>query len=191
MTLPKFEDWKAPWEVDLKEGDEPEFDFTKGKQYLYNVLADKERLQGQVTTLTGERDGFKKQLDDKAREGESDMEKLTRERDEALESARKAGEKSVETLKLEVALDKGLTKAQAKRLVGNTKEELTADADEILSLLPGKTTPETDEGGDEGEPSTQPKARLRNPGEPNNGKVSAFDAGEAADAYMKRTGSLI
>jgi hypothetical protein len=34
--------------------------------------------------------------------------------------------------RLEVALDKGLTPSQAKRLVGTTREELEADADELL-----------------------------------------------------------
>lgn len=32
-----------------------------------------------------------------------------------------------------VALEKGLTASQAKRLVGNTRDELTADADELLA----------------------------------------------------------
>lgn len=41
-------------------------------------------------------------------------------------------------LRLEVAAAKGLTPAQAKRLVGTTKEELEADADEILEAFPAK-----------------------------------------------------
>lgn len=40
-------------------------------------------------------------------------------------------------LLLEVATEKGLTAAQAKRLVGNSREELLADADEFLGSLPG------------------------------------------------------
>jgi len=35
----------------------------------------------------------------------------------------------------EIALEKGLTKAQAKRLVGSTKEELEADADTLMNDL--------------------------------------------------------
>ena len=38
--------------------------------------------------------------------------------------------------RLEVAAEKGLTPAQAKRLVGATREELEADADEILKDFP-------------------------------------------------------
>lgn len=43
-----------------------------------------------------------------------------------------AADATVALARLEVALDKGLTPSQAKRLVGNTREELEADADELL-----------------------------------------------------------
>jgi len=43
--------------------------------------------------------------------------------------------------RLEVALEKGLTATQAKRLVGSTKEELEADADELLADI--GTAPKT------------------------------------------------
>lgn len=39
-------------------------------------------------------------------------------------------------MRLEVAAEKGLTKAQAARLAGTTAEELAADADELLALFP-------------------------------------------------------
>ncbi len=39
------------------------------------------------------------------------------------------------SLRAEIALSKGLTPTQAKRLVGSTKEELEADADELLADL--------------------------------------------------------
>lgn len=38
-------------------------------------------------------------------------------------------------LRLEIAFEKGLTPAQAKRLVGTTREELEADADELLETF--------------------------------------------------------
>jgi len=43
-----------------------------------------------------------------------------------------AAEASSSLARLEVALAKGLTPSQAKRLVGSTREELEADADELL-----------------------------------------------------------
>lgn len=51
----------------------------------------------------------------------------------------RAAEAEARALRLEVAFEKGLTPAQAKRLVGGTREELEADADEILVEFPVKT----------------------------------------------------
>lgn len=44
------------------------------------------------------------------------------------------------SLRNEVALTKGLTPAQAKRLVGDTREALEADADELLATFAAATT---------------------------------------------------
>lgn len=51
------------------------------------------------------------------------------------------------TLRLEIAAEKGLTPAQAKRLVGSTREELETDATELLDTFktpsePAETTPD-------------------------------------------------
>lgn len=43
--------------------------------------------------------------------------------------------------RLEIALEKGLTATQVKRLVGTTKEELLADAEELLADLGVKKAP--------------------------------------------------
>ena len=45
--------------------------------------------------------------------------------------------------RLEVALEKGLSPSQAKRLVGDTREELEADADELLKDLGDSNKPRT------------------------------------------------
>lgn len=59
---------------------------------------------------------------------------------DALRAAEKrADEAEARALRLEVAADKGLTPVQAKRLVGSTKEELEADADEILEAFPASS----------------------------------------------------
>jgi hypothetical protein len=50
-----------------------------------------------------------------------------------------AADKSLEAERALIALDKGLTASQAKRLVGTTREELTADADELLADLGSKS----------------------------------------------------
>jgi hypothetical protein len=58
-----------------------------------------------------------------------------------------------EAARLRVALEKGLTPTQAKRLVGTTEEELSADADELLADL-GKAKPRGDVG--QGARGTEP-----------------------------------
>jgi hypothetical protein len=198
MSLPKFEDYKAPWEIDLKEGDEPTFDFEKGKKYLYGVLSDKEKAQkerddvkAELSTVTTERDTLKSEKEAKAREGETEVQRLTRERDEARENERKAreakpkeGEKTAAELRLEVALDMGLTAVQAKRLQGNTKEELEADAKDLLDSFgaSGETGDEDEDGGDG--PRTRPTRQLRNPADPQNGKGGELDEDAIVDNYV-------
>lgn len=62
----------------------------------------------------------------------SDLERLT-ERAEAAEKA--VAQAEVRSLRLEIAAEKGLTPAQAKRLVGETRDELEADASELLETF--------------------------------------------------------
>jgi hypothetical protein len=75
----------------------------------------------------------------------------------------------LKAMRLEVAAAKGLTPAQAKRLVGTTAEELEADADELLDTfkpagdgeqsskpqLPGKPQQQLRSGGDPTEEPTE------------------------------------
>jgi hypothetical protein len=53
-------------------------------------------------------------------------------------AVKRAEEAEIRALRLEVAAEKGLTPAQAKRLVGASKDELEADADEIIEAFPAK-----------------------------------------------------
>lgn len=62
----------------------------------------------------------------------TEAQKLT---DRAAAAEAKAIKAERDALVAQTALDKGLTSSQAKRLVGNTKDELTADADELLKDL--------------------------------------------------------
>lgn len=64
------------------------------------------------------------------------------ERAEAAEKAAAAAE--ARALRLEIAAEKGLTPAQAKRLVGESREELEADADELLETFKPQSTSDDD-----------------------------------------------
>lgn len=109
------------------------------------------------------RDAEKKLKDMEARLQEfedrdkSDGEKLA---DKVSAAEKRASDAESRALRLEIAAAKGLTPAQAKRLVGATQEELEADADEILEAFPtkpGATPP----------PSSRPKPDLSGGSDPN------------------------
>jgi len=74
---------------------------------------------------------------EKAEQAKAEADKSEAEKRAAAEQ--RAAEAELRATRLEVAHEKGLTPAQAKRLVGATREELAADADEILRDFP--TTP--------------------------------------------------
>jgi len=114
--------------------------------------ADYDDLKSQVKALADE----KKKLED---EGKSDSEKVSEQLTalkEQLEEEKQARTQSeAEALRLRVAQAKGLTEAQARRLQGATREELEADADDLLETFGGK------KGGKE----SDQKSGLRRPKE--------------------------
>lgn len=63
----------------------------------------------------------------------TEAQKLQEERD-ALKAERDA--LTLQTLRREVADEKGLTPAQARRLVGSSREEMEADADDLIATFP-------------------------------------------------------
>lgn len=169
MPLPKYEDWKAPWE---KEDGSGEFDAEKARKFIYDLKVSEDRLQGTVrtkdatiSTLTSEKDEAQNKLNEKLREGESETDRLKRENAELKEKAAKAPETDVDRLRLEVALEKGITGTRWKRLVGSTRDELEADADALLTEWGGAG--DTGGGDDDGEtPPRQKPTRVVNPGDP-------------------------
>lgn len=178
--------FQTPWE---KAG--TEFDPEKGKAFIHYLTTQAFEQQelaakanADLATVTSERDEARKKLERAQSANETDIERLTRERDEAKAEAVEAKKPDIEKLKLEVAVEKGLTALQAKRLVGNTKEEIAADADELLKVwAPVSTEEGGDSGGDGGaDPSGTPKSSLRNPGDPRP-QEGKFDADKLADDY--------
>lgn len=103
-----------------------------GKGSKEQVLADlaSERRARQAS----ERD--RKALTEKLQQiedaGKSDLEKLA---ERLTVAERRAVEAETREMRLDVAASKGLTPAQARRLVGATREELEADADELVATF--------------------------------------------------------
>lgn len=93
-----------------------------------------------------------KRLEELENQQKSDAERAADAQRAADERARRA---ESDAARLRVALRKGLTEVQARRLVGDTEEELEADADDLLaSFRPPKA--ETDGEGTEPEPPPSP-----------------------------------
>lgn len=89
--------------------------------------------------------------------GRSELEKAAAK---VAEAEKRAAEADARALRLEVAATKGLSPVQARRLVGATKEELEADADELLeSFKPA-------DDGDQPKPPTKPTENLKGGGDP-------------------------
>lgn len=108
--------------------EKPTFDEARAKAELKKKNSEASNLRKRLKEL--------EPLAKKARELEeaqkSETEKLTEAKATAEQEARTAAQ---EAARLRVALRKGLDETLAKRLVGETDEELEADADELLSSL--------------------------------------------------------
>lgn len=178
--LAPLDEWLAPWETATGE---TEIDKGRLKRYLHGLLGDKERLQESVATITEERDGLKKAADEKAREGETDVQRLEREKKELEAKLAEKPAETAEVLKLRVALDKGLTSDQASRLIGGTLEELTADADVLLKSFGIEGTTDGGDGTDRGEPRRAPRGRM-NPGDPTPEAGASVDVKKALDSGL-------
>lgn len=187
MPLPKkIEDWQAPWEKK-----DEEIDADKAKAFTYSLLVREEKAQADLAAEKKRADDAEAALAAKeaeaARKGEDDATRTAREKQEA--EAKTAAEKDradkaeLKALRLEVAAEKGLKPSQAKRLVGTTKEELEADADEILEdFKPGGE----EEGDDADAIRTGNRPRTtRNPLDPDSGKGGRFDLQAAVDSIPR------
>lgn len=91
---------------------------------------------------------------------DADKSEAQKAADKAAEAEKRAQEAEMRALRLEVAAEKNLTPAQAKRLAGTTKEELEADADELLESFKPAESSEGDDKSKTG-PGGRPKERLK------------------------------
>lgn len=100
-----------------------------------------------------------KELQDRLKELEdADKSEGDKLRDQLKQAEKDRDDARLAVMRLEVATSKGLTPAQAKRLVGSTQEELEADADEFLDSI---------KPADDSKPPTDaPRERLKGGGDP-------------------------
>lgn len=158
MALPKFEDWTPPWG-----SDEANFNAEKAAKRIYDLLSDKEASKAKHETALAELTEKHKAAQAKVNEYEtanlSEVEKLRRELEQAKEAAPQGD--NLELARLRIALNKGLTESQVKRLIGNSEEELLADADAYMQEHGLAKQADAGEQEQDLPPSRRPVGELR------------------------------
>jgi hypothetical protein len=132
---------KKPW------GDDKDFDPEKAWKLIQNVRSDVDKLKTERDTLATKI----KEYEDATKSDTQKLEERATTAETGLSTAQR------ETARLRIALKKNLTETQAKRLVGDTEEELEADADELLASFKD----DENEDGDGGGERRTPKPRMR------------------------------
>lgn len=150
-------------DVDQHSGTEKDW---KAEAIKWQALARKNEKQAKANADAAAKLKDLEPLARKAKEledaGKSDLERLTSEAQAHLARAEKA---EGELLRLRVAVRKGLTETQAKRLVGATEDELEVDAEDLLASFrppePEKKDDDEERPRDRDPNRRRPQERLR------------------------------
>lgn len=129
---------------------------------------DRKKAEAKISKVNSEAANLRKRLKEleplakKAKELEDEQKSESEKSAEARTKAEKeAATATQEAARLRVALNKGLTEVQAKRLIGETQEELEADADELLASFEKKDDGSSGKESQEGKKSETPKGGER------------------------------
>lgn len=160
--LAPFTEWKRPWA-------EGEFDEEKAAKRIWDLLSDREiaadKHEAKLAEVTTKSTELQKTVDEVNSKNLTEAQKLEKEKKDLEDklNARETADEKLKVTRLELALEHGLTKAEAKRLVGSTEEELKADAITLLEeqglYKDGKPVEQTEENTSRRTPAT----RARNP----------------------------
>lgn len=154
-------------------GDGPDDDPKDDVEKLKAALASERKLKRAAEARAAEAEGKVADLEKQGKNGDgAGDDKLAGQIQQLTDDLAK---ERVMRLRAEVAAEKGLTAAQAKRLSGSSKEELEADADELLEAFP---VSKSDKGDDDGKddrssgrpPSRRPAADLKGGSDPDGGQ---------------------
>lgn len=130
------------------EGDAEPFDAERAKAKIAKVNSEAKSLRDRLKELEPLAKQAQEAADARKTADERAAERISAAEARAIEAEQRA-------LRLEVAAEQGLTPQQARRLVGTTREELEADAADLLASFPAAPAQEaTPVNG-------RPKERLR------------------------------
>lgn len=144
---------KAPEEEPTSQ-EEPkdEFDEERARAKIAKANSEAANLRKRVKEL----EGYETRLKELEEADKSELEKANTK---AADAERRVAAAEAKMLRYEIAAEKGLTLAQAKRLVGDSREELESDADELVEQFAG-----TEDG--KKPPARKPTERLRSATDP-------------------------
>lgn len=148
----------------------------KGKRALHKKNSENRNLRQRLTRAEEDAQKWRDYQASQKTDQEKQADRLT-------EAETRLGTVENENVRLRIALDKGLTLKQALRLVGDTEEELTADADEFLAEL-GVTTDKTDKTS---KVKNRPRTALKGGGRPDD-EPDETDPRKLAAAVPRRGG---
>lgn len=166
--LPDFDNWKRPWT-------EGEINEERLARLVYNLKLDVQERDEKIeekavelTTLTSELDTVKASKASPDPEVQDEL-KALRAENRTLKAGSDAPrpQDQLQIDRLEVALELGLSKADAKRLVGSSREELLEDAkvfaaDHGIEIAGDDDGDELGQGGSTGAfPSQRPRSALK------------------------------
>lgn len=149
------------------------------------------KLQAEVVKWKG----LSRKNETRAKENKAAADELKELKDKQLTAEQKAAQDKKdsddraakaekETLRLRVAMRMGLSDVQARRLVGETEEELEADAKDLLATFkPVKDDEEEEEGNGT---TRTPRETIRPRSGTGKVKEVPFDAKKVVDAVMDR-----
>lgn len=157
-AIKSYEDWTPP---KFLQGEDDEIDMERVKLEFYTRESENaqyrqsnRQLKSQVADLRSQVNG-----DDDDDDGDESDDTPDVSKQKSKNEGKGQGP-SLNEIRLKIALEKGLTINQAKRLVGSTEEELEADA--VAYMEEHGITQRSDKDGDEGDdapPSNQPPRR--------------------------------
>jgi len=168
--LAPFDTWKAPWE---EKGED--FNADTAKKYIHGLLSDRESRDGTISSLKAENKTLTTDLaaaKDSSLTAEQRAEKAA---SDAQERDAKFAKLERENARLRIGQEKGLNAKQMRYLNGETEEELTAAADQILEDFPASATDDKGKG-------KQPQPQRRQPVEDLRTGAENLQDGEVVDA---------
>lgn len=163
-VIKSYEDWTPP---KFLQGEDEDIDLERVKLEFYTRESENAQYRRQNRSLKQQVSDLRSQVDDNDDDDSGDSDDVD-EAPKPKSKSKSEGEgqgSSLNEIRLELALEKGLTKNQVMRLRGTNREELEADAEAYMEEhgLAGNSDDEGSEGDDKsaeapsGPPSRQPR----------------------------------